>query len=58
MLPKLFSKKFTKSGIQNFLSLSLGGLMALMIFISGCTLVGPDYVKPEAPEPENSCRSS
>jgi outer membrane protein TolC len=58
MLPELFSKKFAKSGSRNFLCLTLGGLMALMIFISGCTLVGPDYVKPEAPEPDNWLESA
>jgi len=28
------------------------GLFALALTISGCTMVGPDYVKPTAPEPE------
>ena len=30
----------------------LVGLMALVSLIGGCTLVGPDYVKPTAPEPQ------
>jgi len=30
----------------------LFGLIALAILFSGCTLVGPDYVKPAAPEPK------
>ena len=28
------------------------GLIMVTLLISGCTMVGPDYVKPEAPEPE------
>ena len=28
------------------------GLLILLLVISGCAMVGPDYVKPEAPEPE------
>jgi NodT family efflux transporter outer membrane factor (OMF) lipoprotein len=28
------------------------GLFILMLMISGCAMVGPDYVKPEAPQPE------
>jgi NodT family efflux transporter outer membrane factor (OMF) lipoprotein len=31
---------------------ALLGLIAILLFISGCTLVGPDYVKPTAPEPK------
>ena len=58
MLPKFFSKKITESGFCIFLRLTLGGLMTLMIFISGCTLVGPDYVKPEVAEPENWLESA
>ena len=30
----------------------LFGLVALAVLLSGCTMVGPDYVKPTAPEPE------
>ena len=30
----------------------LFGLLALSLVISGCTMVGPDYVKPTAPEPK------
>ena len=29
------------------------GLLLVSLLISGCTMVGPDYVKPDAPEPEN-----
>jgi NodT family efflux transporter outer membrane factor (OMF) lipoprotein len=28
------------------------GLIMVLLVINGCTMVGPDYVKPEAPEPE------
>jgi len=28
------------------------GLFIILLVINGCTMVGPDYVKPEAPEPE------
>ncbi len=52
MLLKLFFRKFTLHGKYNFLQLSLGSLVTLMVFFSGCTMVGPDYVKPTVPEPE------
>jgi len=29
------------------------GLFFVLLLVSGCAMVGPDYVKPEAPEPEN-----
>lgn len=57
MLPKLCSKAFVRSEIRHCLRLSLMGLLALILFISGCTLVGPDYVKPEVPEPKNWLKS-
>jgi NodT family efflux transporter outer membrane factor (OMF) lipoprotein len=31
---------------------AISGLLALAILFSGCSMVGPDYVKPTAPEPE------
>jgi len=34
------------------LGFGLFGLLALALAIGGCTMVGPDYVKPSAPEPE------
>jgi NodT family efflux transporter outer membrane factor (OMF) lipoprotein len=58
MLLKLFSKAFGSHGIQNCLRFPVLGLMTLMFLISGCTLVGPDYVKPEVPEPENWLESA
>ena len=32
--------------------LAISGLMMLAILFSGCSMVGPDYVKPTAPEAE------
>ncbi len=32
---------------------ALAALLALVVVISGCTMVGPDYVKPTAPEPSD-----
>ncbi len=37
---------------------ALFGMIALAILFSGCTMVGPDYVKPTAPEPEKWLESS
>ena len=31
---------------------AMSGLILLAILFSGCSMVGPDYVKPTAPEPE------
>ena len=31
---------------------SIIGLLIGSVMISGCTMVGPDYVKPEAPQPD------
>ena len=36
----------------------LFGLLALALVISGCTMVGPDYVKPTAPEPQEWLEST
>jgi len=40
---RIFRKSFTPAFF---------GLVILALLISGCTMVGPDYVKPTAPEPE------
>ncbi len=37
---------------------ALLGLIVVTLLISGCTMVGPDYVKPEAPEPEKWLEST
>ena len=34
------------------------GLIMMTLLISGCTMVGPDYVKPEPPEPEQWLESN
>jgi NodT family efflux transporter outer membrane factor (OMF) lipoprotein len=34
------------------------GLLSLLFAISGCTMVGPDYIKPTAPEPQEWLESS
>jgi len=34
------------------------GLLIVLLVISGCAMVGPDYVKPEAPEPEQWLESN
>jgi NodT family efflux transporter outer membrane factor (OMF) lipoprotein len=45
--PTKFCRNLKKNPAADILKL----LVALMIF-SGCAMVGPDYVKPEVPEPE------
>ncbi|MGD9138899.1 MAG: TolC family protein [Desulfobacterales bacterium] len=37
---------------NNLTKPALFGLIVLVFVLSGCTMVGPDYVKPTAPEPE------
>ncbi|MGD8962763.1 MAG: efflux transporter outer membrane subunit [Desulfobacterales bacterium] len=34
------------------------GLLVLMFIVSGCTMVGPDYVKPTTPEPQEWLEST
>ena len=36
----------------------LFGLLSLMFSISGCSMVGPDYIKPTAPEPQEWLQST
>lgn len=52
MLLNWFSRKHGKKIIHTILRLSLGSLIFLALMISGCAMVGPDYVKPTVPEPE------
>jgi len=49
-----------ESSRNGFRSLTtvLFGLIALAFLIAGCTMVGPDYVKPAAPEPEKWLESA
>jgi NodT family efflux transporter outer membrane factor (OMF) lipoprotein len=37
---------------------AMSGLIALAILFSGCSMVGPDYIKPTAPEPEKWLESN
>jgi NodT family efflux transporter outer membrane factor (OMF) lipoprotein len=47
-----FNRKRARKRIHTILRLSLGSLIFLTLMISGCAMVGPDYVKPTVPEPE------
>jgi NodT family efflux transporter outer membrane factor (OMF) lipoprotein len=49
MLPKSFNKKFPKNGCGVIHRLYVYGLVAVIFLATGCTMVGPDFVKPEAP---------
>ncbi len=52
------------SGAQNLrcsgksVSPAIAVLLLAIVLLSGCTMVGPDYVKPEAPEPEKWLEST
>ena len=52
MLLNRFYKKGAKKRIHTILRLSPGSLICLALMISGCAMVGPDYVKPTVVEPE------
>jgi NodT family efflux transporter outer membrane factor (OMF) lipoprotein len=49
MLSKSFNKKSFENGCGNFHKRFIGGMAAAILLITGCTMVGPDFVKPEAP---------
>ena len=49
MLSKSSNKIFSRKGCFVFFSRSVFGLVAVMFLAAGCTMVGPDFVKPEAP---------
>ena len=49
MLSKCFNKKYFSGRDVAPLKLMACGLLAAMLWLSGCTMVGPDFVKPEAP---------
>lgn len=49
MLSKSFNKTLSEKGYGNFCRLFVGVLVAVIFLITGCTMVGPDFVKPEAP---------
>ncbi len=48
MLSKLFDQLFVKDGMKSAFRLSVSSLISATLLISGCTMVGPDFVKPEA----------
>ena len=52
MLLNWFFRKHAEKRIHTISRLSLGSLIFLTLMISGCAMVGPDYVKPTVPEPE------
>ncbi len=49
MLMKLIIKIFLTGRDAATFKLSVCGLLAAVLGLSGCTMVGPDFVKPEAP---------
>ncbi len=49
MLSKLFNKKSFKNGCGIFRNRLVCGMVAAIFLITGCSMVGPDFVKPEAP---------
>ena len=42
----------------NSIKSAMSGLLLVMLISGGCTMVGPDYVKPEPPAPEDWMESS
>jgi NodT family efflux transporter outer membrane factor (OMF) lipoprotein len=49
MFFRVSGKRSIKDVIRSAFRLPVGSLIAAMLLISGCTMVGPDFVKPEAP---------
>ena len=49
MLLKSFNKKSFENSCGNFNNRFVCGMVAVIFLITGCTMVGPDFVKPEAP---------
>jgi len=49
MLSKSFNKTSLNKGFGNFYKVIVGVLVTAIFSITGCTMVGPDFVKPEAP---------
>lgn len=49
MLSKSLNKQFSKRRFSGFFGRSVYGLVAAIFLTTGCTMVGPDFVKPEAP---------
>ncbi len=53
MLLKLFFKIVLPAKNAAAAQLTLCGALAALLWLSGCTMVGPDFVKPEAPVQSN-----
>ena len=49
MLSNSLNKAFSGSGFNAALRLYFCGVLAAALLLVGCTMVGPDFVKPEAP---------
>jgi NodT family efflux transporter outer membrane factor (OMF) lipoprotein len=49
MLSNSFNKTSSKKDSNGFFRRSIYGLVAATFLTTGCTMVGPDFVKPEAP---------
>ncbi len=49
MVSKSLNKKFSRRRFSGFFGCSVYGLVAAIFLTTGCTMVGPDFVKPEAP---------
>ena len=49
MLSKSFNKTSLNKGFGDFYKVIVGVLVTAIFSITGCTMVGPDFVKPEAP---------
>ncbi len=49
MILKLLDKIFLIKSLAGFLWRPVNGLVAVIFLTTGCTMVGPDFVKPEAP---------
>jgi NodT family efflux transporter outer membrane factor (OMF) lipoprotein len=49
MLSKSFNKKSSEKDRSVLFRRSVYGLVVAIFLVTGCTLVGPDFVKPEAP---------
>ncbi len=49
MLPNLFTKMSLPGKDAVALKLAVAALLVAVLWLSGCTMVGPDFVKPEAP---------
>jgi hypothetical protein len=49
MLSKSFNRTSLKTGRGAFHKRYVCGLVAVILLVTGCSMVGPDFVKPEAP---------